>query len=164
MNHFCSILKNHIAQSIELSFSHLVVHLTEPPTKRVKIMCSHSHSFPRPTPLQPRGVRNLPVRSARPYRAHVSDTNNASDIEQPGEVERNKMRPSGGTGPIAIFPDLAVYAGGPHGRPFCAAGTGRHRGAPSIRIIEGCNKTCGDLFQKYGAPAPLKVHIVRGSL
>ena len=111
-----------------------------------------------------RGVRHVPARPARPYRTHLPDANNTSDIEQPGGVERRKMRSPGGTGPRVIFPDLAMYAGGPHGRPFCAAGTGRHRGAPSIRTIEGCNKTCGDLFQKYGAPAPLKVHIVRGSL
>ena len=106
----------------------------------------------------------LPVRPALPYRTHVSDTNNLSDIEQPGGPEINKMQPPGGTGPRVIFPDLAVYAGGPHGRPFCAAGTGRHRGAPSIGTIEGCNKTSGDYPRNYGTPAPVKVHLLRGSL
>jgi len=103
-----------------------------------------------------RGVRHVPARPARPYRTHLPDANNTSDIEQPGGVERRKMRSPGGTGPRVIFPDLAMYAGGPHGRPFCAAGTGRHRGAPSIRTIEGYNNKTEGWYQKYGAPAPLK--------
>ena len=127
-----------------------------------KSACLLVFCTPRRTTIP--GVGGLTDHPASPYLAPISVTNNSSDIEGPGGAEINIIRPPGGTGPRVIFPDLAVYAGGPHGRPFCAAGTGRHRGAPSIGTIEGCNKTSGDYPRNYGTPAPVKVHLLRGSL
>ena len=127
-----------------------------------KSACLLVFCTPRRTTIP--GVGGLPNHPASPYSAPVSVTNNSSDLEEPGGAEINIMRPPGGTGPRVIFQDLAVYAGGPHGRPFCAAGTGRHRGAPSMGTIEGRNKKSGGWSQKYGAPAPLKSHLLRGSL
>jgi hypothetical protein len=131
-------------------------------TQAPDVLSTHDSLAPR-RPTHP-GVGGLPTPPARPYSAPISDTNNGSDIERPGGAEINKMSPPGGTGPTVIFPDIARYVGGPHGRPFGAAGSRRRGGALSIHMFEVCNKKPGGWHQKYGALAPLKVHLVRDSL